>query len=163
LLPEVLYPPADAIRPTALVVSREQSELVRAPLTRSLTGDLARWLGDFSRGTAPPRDSEARALFDALASACALTSIDDARPPPSPDGDFVGHATVALGRENGRILVDPYFLPRSPRFPDAYQPIIAGELGPLAAVCITHCHPDHFSLGSLLRLGPATRIFVPRV
>jgi thiopeptide-type bacteriocin biosynthesis protein len=158
LLPEVLYPPAEAIRPSELVVLREGAELLRVPLTPGLTRDLARWVGDFTAGAPAPRAAEAAALHAALESVGAFTDRP-ADPRPGAEGTFVGHAALLLGR----VLVDPFLLPQSTRFPAGYQPLTAAELGPLDAVCVTHGHPDHFALGSLLKFGAATPIVVPRV
>ena len=94
ILPEVLYPTASAIRPAELVISREQRELARVALGPSLTKDLARWLGDLSRGTSRPEHAEARSLFDTLESVGALTTGALPAPLPAGDGHFVGHATV---------------------------------------------------------------------
>jgi hypothetical protein len=60
-------------------------------------------------------------------------------------------------------MIDPFFLPPSPEFPKAYQPIAACELPHPDAVFITHSHPDHFDIGSLLFFGADTPIYVPEV
>jgi thiopeptide-type bacteriocin biosynthesis protein len=54
-------------------------------------------------------------------------------------------------------------LPRSERYPQTYQPHRVADLLPLDAALITHSHPDHFDVASLLRLGPHTPIYVPEV
>lgn len=163
LLDEVLYPPAEAIAPEALVVSRDRRELFRFELGGDVAArDLARWLGDWASHASRP-SGPAGSLFDALDSAAAFTSAPSETIASEANGIFVGHATVALGRKDQRVLVDPYLLPRSTTYPAEYQPVVASELGPLAAACVTHTHPDHFSPGSLLKLGAHTKIVVPRV
>jgi thiopeptide-type bacteriocin biosynthesis protein len=161
---EVLYPAESAVRPAALVVSRERQEILRAPLSRSLTTELARWIGDWTRSAVPPRAGEARVLYEQLAGVAAFTH--ESSPPDLEESDcqFIGHAAVAVGNSTrGRVLIDPYLLPRSRSFPDNYQPIVPSQLSNVSAVCITHSHPDHFALGALLKFGAGTRIIVPRV
>jgi L-ascorbate metabolism protein UlaG (beta-lactamase superfamily) len=75
---------------------------------------------------------------------------------------FVGHATVALQSFETRLLFDPYLLPPCPGTPAGYRPLFPAELAP-HAVFITHSHPDHYDIGSLLRLGADTPIYVPYV
>ena len=75
---------------------------------------------------------------------------------------FVGHATVAIQSAATCILFDPYLLPPCPGTPTGYRPLFPAELAP-HAVFITHSHPDHYDLGSLLRLGADTPIYVPYV
>lgn len=164
LHPELLYPAPAAIVPRALSVLRNGQELARLPLSPALVSELARWIGEWARGARAPRASEARALFEALDALQAFT----AQPVPvallEAGGHFIGHATVAVGNaSSGRLLVDPYLLPTSSRLPAGYSPIVAAQLTNLAAVCITHCHPDHFCVGALLKLGADTLILVPRV
>jgi L-ascorbate metabolism protein UlaG (beta-lactamase superfamily) len=160
---DVLYPPQGGIRPLGVIALRDGQEIVNAPLPPALIGELAQWLGDWSRRAVAPRTGPARHFFDQLADGQAFTEpADRAGALPACDGRFIGHATVSLGPD-ARVVVDPYLMPSSPRYGPGYQPIAASELGNPAAVCITHSHPDHFSLGCLLRFGADTPIIIPRV
>jgi L-ascorbate metabolism protein UlaG (beta-lactamase superfamily) len=75
---------------------------------------------------------------------------------------FVGHNTVVVNAGAARIIVDPFFLPPT-RSSDGYAPLRPSDLGRIDAVLITHSHPDHFDLTSLMRLGGDTVIVVPEV
>jgi L-ascorbate metabolism protein UlaG (beta-lactamase superfamily) len=75
----------------------------------------------------------------------------------------VGHNTVAVRSARSCVVVDPWFFPRARRYGRAGQPLQPRDLGPIDAVLVTHSHPDHFDPGSLLMLGRATRVIVPRV
>lgn len=160
---ECLYPPAERVRPRALVVTREQRVLGSVALPESSLGELAPWISELQRGARRPNGGVGRALFDAFDACGALA--EQAEPDPEAlDADvvFIGHATALLGRAE-RVLVDPFVLPTSGRYPPTYQPWRYGELPPLAAVAITHSHPDHFDLSTLLRLGADAPIYVPEV
>jgi L-ascorbate metabolism protein UlaG (beta-lactamase superfamily) len=76
---------------------------------------------------------------------------------------FVGHSTLRLSDGNFSILFDPFLLPKSEIYPPNYQPLSLEEMGQPDAVFITHSHPDHFDLGTLLRVVANTPIFVPEV
>jgi L-ascorbate metabolism protein UlaG (beta-lactamase superfamily) len=80
------------------------------------------------------------------------------------DGDllFVGHAAARLGKTDA-ALIDPFLFPRGRHYPANYQPLTAVDLAPIAAILITHSHPDHYDPGSLLAFGADARIFVPAV
>jgi thiopeptide-type bacteriocin biosynthesis protein len=161
---EVLYPAENAVRPAELVVSRERQPILRVPLSRTLAGDLARWIGEWARHAVAPRDGDAAALYRQLERVSAFTRESAAPELIEADCQFVGHAALAVGNANrGRVLIDPYLLPRSPGAAVNYQPIVPSQLSNLSTICITHSHPDHFALGSLLKFGADTRIMVPRV
>ncbi len=89
--------------------------------------------------------------------------VGPAPTPPPREATFVGHATVAIHPPSARLLFDPFLFPPSPRYPATYQPLTARDLGPLDAVFVSHSHPDHFDVGSLLYLGAETPIYVPAV
>ena len=75
----------------------------------------------------------------------------------------IGHNTVVVRSADRQVLVDPFLFPHTSRYPQDYQPVRLAELGVLDAVLITHSHPDHFDLGSLLQIPSATRMIVPYV
>jgi len=163
---DVLYPPQRKVRPLALLALRRGQEVMCAKLPRALASDLARWIGEWARQASAPASSPARALFDALdgASAFEMSARKSNRAArlPACDGRFIGHATVSLG-SGAAVVVDPFLQPTSPSYGLNYQPIAVRQLESSVAVCITHSHPDHYSLASLLRFGADTPIIVPRV
>jgi len=158
-----MYPPAAQARPAALHADVNGTRTM-IPLTASMAGDLAHWTGAWCRGSAAPAAADARTMWEALRDAGALVESGDAPPVPAAPGvTFLGHATVAHRTAAATILIDPFLLPRSDRYPATYQPITAGELGPVDSILITHSHPDHFDPGSLLRFGADVPIYVPAV
>jgi L-ascorbate metabolism protein UlaG (beta-lactamase superfamily) len=160
---ECAYPDPAAVRPAALLVERaERGTASTVALEAGVAPDLARWIGDLQRGAARPARGPAGRLFDALDAAGALRPAAPAPVPVAGDVTFAGHATLCFSAGASRLLVDPFVLPGSPRYPAGYQPLTFGELAP-TAVLLTHAHPDHFDLGSLLRLGADTPIIVPQV
>ncbi|MGX1095952.1 L-ascorbate metabolism protein UlaG (beta-lactamase superfamily) [Streptomyces albogriseolus] len=76
---------------------------------------------------------------------------------------FVGHNTVVVRDQSTALIIDPFLSAESPDHPSGYQPLQLDELGHLDAVLITHSHPDHFDLASLLRIPPDTLVYVPEV
>ncbi|HEY2510399.1 MAG TPA: MBL fold metallo-hydrolase [Polyangiaceae bacterium] len=159
-----LYPPAGDITPATLVIQAPEAgrASVAVPLGRELAADLAHWIADCCTRGAAPRSAGARGLWEALESAGALTSSPPPRPRPLDDVTFVGHAGAAVAVGGARVLVDPFLLPAAPGAHGGYRPLLASELAP-DAIAITHSHPDHFDVGSLLRFGPDVPIYVPYV
>ncbi|HEY3999154.1 MAG TPA: MBL fold metallo-hydrolase [Candidatus Xenobia bacterium] len=90
----------------------------------------------------------------------AVAAHPAAGPMDDTDLTFVGHNTVVVRSHTTRVIVDPWFLP--PGEGD-FQPIQRRELGPIDAVLITHSHPDHFDLASLLGFARDTPVLVPQV
>jgi len=120
-----------------------------------------RWFGEWRATHVPPVSGTARTLWRTLEDAGAFDH--DAEETRRVLGDivFVGHATALYCTGTAAILVDPFLLPRSPRYPPEYQPITPAEFGQIDAILITHSHPDHFDLGSLSRFGADLPIYVP--
>ncbi len=160
-----LYPDPSRVRPVQLRVERDLAERVATiDLAASVARDLARHLGDWQAGAGPPRSKAARTLWDALLEAGALVSTRKSAMIERPAGvRYVGHATLEVGNGERRLLIDPYLLPASRRYPRDWQPLTLGELGRPDAVLVTHSHPDHFDPGTLLRCGADTPIYVPAV
>ncbi|MDD9967917.1 MAG: MBL fold metallo-hydrolase [Myxococcales bacterium] len=159
---EVLFPAQELCQPRALVVEQAGGPVPIA-LSTGLVGELACWLGDWQRGAPAPRHGAARALHRALRDAGAI--VDD--PVPTAEAlepvTFLGHAGVRISHGDTTALVDPFVLPSHPEDPPGLVPLQIGQLGPVHGVLITHSHPDHFDLGTLLRLGADTTIMVPEV
>lgn len=166
LSPEWLYPVPELTRPRALRVERDVNVPVAAiELPSRLAADLASYFGEWQAGSSPPTSAPARRLWDALVDLRILTDADAGKSDPTrrPEAAFVGHASVKIGDGRNSVLVDPFVLPRSPAYPADYQPSSARELDGIDAILVTHCHPDHFDMGTLLRFGAAMPIFVPAV
>lgn len=158
---DCLYPQPERVVPVSLHVSGPAVSGPAIPLPAACLPDLARWIGEWTELGVAPRDPAARALWDALDARAALTS-HEALAPRGGDGiTFVGHATVCIEKDGTRIVFDPFLLAPAGA-DDEVRPLFAAELRP-HAVFITHSHPDHYDLGSLLRLGPDTPIYVPVV
>ncbi|WP_404790474.1 MBL fold metallo-hydrolase [Altericista sp. CCNU0014] len=159
-----LYPHPPSVQPAALAVEDEMGQAIaRIPLSAELLPDLAGYLGEWSQGAAPPSQPSALNLWNALID---LGAFAEAVPPIAPfpgNATFVGHSTVCIQSAAARIWVDPFLLPKSSQYPKTYQPLGLSELGQPDAVFITHSHPDHYDLASLLRLGADTPIYVPDV
>ena len=102
-------------------------------------------------------------LKRALRGAGALAPVQPVAAPAATGVRFVGHACLQLGDGDRQLLVDPFLLPESGLYPDHWQPLSLARLGRPDAVLITHAHPDHFDLGTLLRCGADTPIYVPAV
>lgn len=159
-----LYPDPQAVKPVALQLERNIGEnVVVLELPSHLLSDLALYLGEWQQGSAAPTTSIARELWNVLNEYGAL--VEETLPQPSVLGHatFVGHSTLRLSDGKSSILFDPFLLPQSQLYPPNYQPLSLEELGQPNAVFITHSHPDHFDLGTLLRIGADTPIFVPEV
>ena len=160
---ENVYPDPSCARPVALEVLPAQGA-ARLLSTLGIGKDLPRWLGEWQRGAVAPTGGPARALWNELRE---LGFIEEraargVRRAPAGEITFVGHATVRLSTGNTELLVDPFLLPRDPAFPASYQPLGHDDVCP-DVVLITHSHPDHFDLGTLLRFGTDTVIVVPDV
>ena len=157
-----LFPAPEAVRPVRLAVGAGGSDRgMGIPLPAALVPELACWLDDWTRGSAAPASGPARQLWDHLAAAGALTEADE-RPVFAEPATLVGHATVQIVAGGRRLLFDPFLSPRAPQYPADYQPITHRQLAP-DAIFVTHSHPDHFDLASLLRLGAQVPIYVPAV
>jgi L-ascorbate metabolism protein UlaG (beta-lactamase superfamily) len=160
-----LYPDATAVQPIALQLERNIHEnIVVLELSRQLLGELALYLGEWEQGRTTPITPIARELWDVLNDYGALVPVDlEFVPPQLGHATFVGHSTLRLSDGDSNILFDPFLLPKSEIYPPHYQPLSLEDMGQPTAVFITHSHPDHFDLGTLLRIGINTPIFVPEV
>ncbi len=157
------YPDPARVMPAQLWVLRTLTDVTaRIPVAPSLCADLAAYLGEWQEGATPPHSGAARGLWDALAAEGALSSVNRETPLAQPPGvTYVGHATLRISDGDRQLLVDPYLLPTSTLYPLDWQPLSLAALGRPDAVLITHSHPDHYDLGTLLRCGADTPIFVP--
>jgi L-ascorbate metabolism protein UlaG (beta-lactamase superfamily) len=156
---ECRHPDADAVLPRRLVAEIGGR---RVQLSDVCWSELAPSIDGIVDPKRAARSPTAMRLRQSLADAGALT---DARQHARVAADgitFVGHATVAIEHAGVRLLFDPFLMPPSSDDPRDYRPLLASELAP-DAVFITHSHPDHYDLGSLLRLGADTPIYVPCV
>jgi L-ascorbate metabolism protein UlaG (beta-lactamase superfamily) len=107
-----------------------------------------------------------RSLYDELLGAGFLEASDQGVERDAsliePGLTFLGHNSVVVRSASTTVVVDPYLLPCTDE-PSPYRPLRLAEIGPLDAVVVTHSHPDHFSLGTLLQLPPDTLLLVPEV
>jgi L-ascorbate metabolism protein UlaG (beta-lactamase superfamily) len=164
LHPDWLYPDPQSVQPVALALEDEMGQVIAPiPLTADLIPDLAAYLGEWSQGANPPTQPSALNLWNALMDLGMFSTVLPEKPPLPGNTTFVGHSTVRIQSDTARILVDPFLLPKSSQYPKTYQPLSLNELGQPDAVFITHSHPDHYDLASLLRLGADTVIYVPEV
>ncbi|MCH9680758.1 MAG: MBL fold metallo-hydrolase [Deltaproteobacteria bacterium] len=160
-----VYPPASKVRPAALdvfVPHEDGMRTTRLLLCTEQAASLAPWVGAWQRGGARPQHGGAAALWDRLMEAGAFEAP---REPVQPLGEgitFVGHAAVAMREADTELLFDPFLLPPSKADPATMRPHTACDLEP-SAVFVTHSHPDHFDIPTLLRLGHDTPIYVPAV
>ncbi|MEZ4447976.1 MAG: MBL fold metallo-hydrolase [Nannocystaceae bacterium] len=162
---EVLYPDVARVTPATLGLyglGDDGQGTATIPLEPALVPELGRWIGDFARGSARPSAPAAARLWDALDARGALARASSPGCALKDGVTFVGHACVAFARRGARIVFDPFLLPPSPQDPAGMRPLTAAELAP-DAVFITHAHPDHFDVATLMRLGVDTPIYVPAV
>src|SRR5262249_24254110 len=100
-----LDPPVARVRPVALHIDMPGLPLPPqiCRLDASLWSEMARWIDAWSLPGGRPRSPRARALWDALKTAGALTTAP-VLPPRGGEGlTFVGHATVLLQQAGTRI------------------------------------------------------------
>ncbi|MCA9651634.1 MAG: MBL fold metallo-hydrolase [Myxococcales bacterium] len=162
---ECVHPPSELVTPAALRVSvpgQTGTRRARLPLSPARARTLAPWIGAWQHGTTRPRDPIAAALWDELRELGALEAPRAALQPLREGITFVGHAAVAMRHGATELLFDPFLLPPSAADPAPLRPHTAVDLQP-SAVFITHSHPDHFDLASLMRLGHDVPIYVPAV
>ncbi len=160
-----LYPDSDKVKPVALQLEEGIGTIIATiPLGLSLSRDLAAYLGEWQWGASPPTNSHARTLWEQFESLGVLLR-EDKMAPRSQLGQatFIGHSTLRISDGDCSLLIDPFLLPKSSLYSPSDQPLTLDELGKPDAVFITHSHPDHFDLGTLLRLGSQVPIFVPEV
>lgn len=159
-----LYPPAALCTPVQLQIERGPGEIVaQCALPAALHGDLASYIGDWQLGAAAPAGGAARTLWTTLRDCGALTPPQRRARVPAPGVDFIGHASLRLVHGGTQVLVDPCLMPRAPCYPRGWQPASHASLGRPDAIVITHSHPDHFDLGTLLRWGAEVPVYVPAV
>lgn len=160
-----LYPVREQVTPIAIDIEQGIGDFIaRIELPSELFAELAMYMGAWEQGTTPPTNLIARQLWNAFEQLGVLE--EDNNPDFEPtvrQATFIGHSTVKISDRTSSILVDPFLLPQADTYPALYQPLSLRKIGSADAVFITHSHPDHFDLGTLLRLGADTPIFVPQV
>lgn len=162
---ECLYPPAASVRAVALDVSVPGAgapRAVRMRLGDGERGELAAWLGEWQRGAVRPRATAAAGLWDRLQDAGAFERPQPPRQPLADGVTLVGHATVAVRSGGTQLVFDPFLLPPCADDPPSWRPHTPCDLEP-SAIFVTHSHPDHFDVATLLRLGRDVPIYVPEV
>jgi L-ascorbate metabolism protein UlaG (beta-lactamase superfamily) len=158
-----LFPPRAAVAPKALLVQSRGQTPRTVPLPRGVAGDLAAWIADWRAGAPAPAPPGARRVHESLVN-LGVFGAGVPRPPVRlGQATLVGHATVRLATPTTSLLFDPFLLPPDPAYPRSYQPLTTEDLGRPDAVFITHSHPDHFDIGTLLRFGADMPIYVPSV
>ncbi len=75
---------------------------------------------------------------------------------------FLGHSTVRVELAGRTVLTDPLLLPTVGVLRRVVPPLDPASWADVDLVLISHLHGDHLHLPSLRRLGPRTRIVVPR-
>jgi hypothetical protein len=155
----ILYPDPRAISPEAVVLSSEH-EQTKLQVDKSSLPELHDIIADMAMGVRVPSNGAAAfaqtfSRYTTNAGAGALAA--------GADVIYAGHNTVAVRTKKAQVVVDPWLLPHSSRYPADYQPITRRDLGEVDCVAITHSHPDHFHPGTLLQFHRDTHIVVPRV
>ncbi len=75
---------------------------------------------------------------------------------------FIGHACMTWFDGTYRLWTDPYFFPKSMKYPKFHQPLSPLDFPDAKhIVLISHSHSDHFHLSSLLRLPQDTCFIIP--
>ena len=75
---------------------------------------------------------------------------------------FLGHSTVRVELAGRTVLTDPVLLPTIGVLRRVVPPLDRTAWDGVDLVLISHLHGDHLHVPSLRRLGPRTRIVVPR-
>ena len=75
--------------------------------------------------------------------------------------EYLGHATVLAELDGVRLLTDPVLRRRVAHLRRKAPPV-AGGIGDLDAILVSHAHYDHLDLPSLARLDRTTTVVVPR-
>jgi L-ascorbate metabolism protein UlaG (beta-lactamase superfamily) len=75
---------------------------------------------------------------------------------------FLGHSTVRIELAGRTVLTDPLLLPSVGALRRVVAPLDPATWAAVDLVLISHLHGDHLHLPSLRRVGPLTRIVVPR-
>jgi L-ascorbate metabolism protein UlaG (beta-lactamase superfamily) len=169
LSPAALFPDVSSIRPASVrFTSVETGASLELAVSPKRWRALNAFIGQISGATGTTEASlvagDWREIAAALAGENLLTEVRPTKPHwGDVDATFLGHNTVVVRSSTTTVLIDPWFFPGTSRYPPDYQPIQPHELGSVDAVLITHSHPDHFDPASLMRLGPNTPLFVPRV
>ncbi|MGW0365713.1 MBL fold metallo-hydrolase [Streptomyces sp. NPDC002990] len=73
-----------------------------------------------------------------------------------------GHATCTVEDSGVRLLTDPLFTRRLAHLRRRRGAVPPPEAAVADVVLVSHLHADHLHLPSLARLGPGTRLLVPR-
>ncbi|MFD7557249.1 MULTISPECIES: MBL fold metallo-hydrolase [unclassified Streptomyces] len=73
-----------------------------------------------------------------------------------------GHATCTVEDSGVRVLTDPLFARRLAHLRRRAGAVPPPEAAVADVVLVSHLHSDHLHLPSLARLGPGTRLVVPR-
>lgn len=82
-------------------------------------------------------------------------------PPDLPLGALhLGHAGLLVRGGNDVALFDPWFLPSRDRH--ERQPLLARQLPPVGAICLTHEHWDHVDAEIVLHYPPDVPVIVPK-
>jgi len=166
---DVLYPNVAAAAPHVLHLFRpDTGDSVQARIPGGLWGPIHEVLAELStdgHDHASPVIDEVEQLLGALID---KGFVDDGRSHDGegterPDLTFVGHNTVLIRSGTTRVVLDPFLRAQRATYPESYQPLTRAELGTVDAVLLTHCHPDHFDLGSLLRFDADVHVVVPAI
>ena len=169
--PEVLHPDPTLASPRYLSFARSNGgPSLRATLPPDHWPAARRMVGRLAGGGCDPKDPDLPEPFHRLLAGLAQAGLvgedrDDSQPgsllPVGADVTYLGHNTVVVRSERSAVVLDPFLFPHRAVHPPSYQPFLASDVGRVAAVLITHSHPDHFDPGSLIQFPLDTRIVVP--
>jgi anaerobic magnesium-protoporphyrin IX monomethyl ester cyclase len=165
--PDILHPDPALTFPVAVRVSSNETQTESLiptsarefPALVDLISELEAGVavrGCSTRFAMMLNDLKGKGLVEAIDSTSEDSSLEAC------DLAFVGHNTVVVRAGTRRIIVDPFFLPGA-ACGAQYLPLRPHDLGPVDAILITHSHPDHFDLPSLMRFGRNALIIVPEV
>ena len=159
LTPDLYFQPTPAIHDGDLRlrwINRATGEPFDEPLNATELPALRRLMAALAKGDAVDSPRLARWISNGW-----ILPTSDA--PASLCKDYgitrVGHAFLRISTPTTRLLIDPMLGPLQ----RAEIDLLNGLAGPLDAVCVTHCHWDHFNPDALLHIDPATPLYVPRL
>jgi L-ascorbate metabolism protein UlaG (beta-lactamase superfamily) len=170
--PEILFPDATRSKPARLSIYREDLEtgvelglsprdwIVAHGVISHLAGTGTERINLHDRSSV-----ELLSMFEREGLTTSISADQNIKGVGSTDAQvtFVGHNCVVVRSSAASLIIDPFFFPRSRLNPASYQPVLRRDLGHIAAILITHSHPDHFDPASLLQFPCDTPIFLPEI
>ena len=154
-----------------LLLRTDEGETARVELEGHEVKDALAWLplldgrhDEREVSAAAARSPAGARVFAALDAVGAIVGMPEEKPlaiEALPELLFMSHSSIFVRGDRGSILIDPAILSSNELLGrEGRRPFqIASSVD---AILVSHCHWDHFSFQTLLRVPRRTTIFVPR-